>query len=441
MKDPKAHPTRAFRAAILHSLANPTDVGLEDSYQYFDDGMLLVADGHIVNVGHAEDILPMLDASIEVVELDDKLIMPGFIDTHIHYPQTGMIAAYGDQLIDWLNNYTFPEERRFEDDDYARDVAVHFLDELARNGTTTALVFGTVHKSSVDVFFQEAEKRNLRMIAGKVLMDRNAPDDLTDTPESGYADSKALIEKWHNKGRLHYAITPRFAPTSSSEQLRLAGKLRQEYPDVYLHTHLSENPKEIEWVAELFPDSKNYLDVYDSHGLLSNRSVFAHGIHLCEQECARLAETDSAIAFCPTSNLFLGSGLFPLSKMEQSGIKVGMGTDVGAGTSFSLLQTMSEAYKVMQLQGEKLHPLKSLYQATLGGAKALSLDNDIGNLEVGKEADFVVIDLHATQLMKFRMEHAESLEDKLFVLMTLGDDRAVFDTYSYGQSVYPVNNS
>ncbi|WP_394209263.1 guanine deaminase [Enterovibrio calviensis] len=440
MKDPKAHPTRAFRAAILHSLANPTDVGLEDSYQYFEDGMLLVADGHIVNVGHAEDILPMLDASIEVVDLDGKLIMPGFIDTHIHYPQTGMIAAYGDQLIDWLNNYTFPEERRFEDDDYARDVAVHFLDELARNGTTTALVFGTVHKSSVDVFFQEAEKRNLRMIAGKVLMDRNAPDDLTDTPESGYADSKALIEKWHNKGRLHYAITPRFAPTSSSEQLRLAGKLRQEYPDVYLHTHLSENPKEIEWVAELFPDSKNYLDVYDSHGLLSNRSVFAHGIHLCEQECTRLAETDSAIAFCPTSNLFLGSGLFPLSKMEQSGIKVGMGTDVGAGTSFSLLQTMSEAYKVMQLQGEKLHPLKSLYQATLGGAKALSLDNDIGNLEVGKEADFVIIDLHATQLMKFRMEHAESLEDKLFVLMTLGDDRAVFDTYSYGQSVYPVNN-
>ncbi|WP_407333883.1 guanine deaminase [Enterovibrio sp. 27052020O] len=437
MKDPKAHPTRAFRAAILHSIANPTDVGLEDSYQYFEDGILLVADGHIVNVGHAEDMLPTLDPSIDIIELENKLITPGFIDTHIHYPQTGMIAAYGAQLIDWLNNYTFPEEKRFEDDDYARDVAVHFLDELARNGTTTALVFGTVHKSSVDVFFQEVAKRNLRMIAGKVLMDRNAPDDLTDTPESGYADSKALIEKWHNKGRLHYAITPRFAPTSTSEQLHLAGKLLKEYPDVYLHTHLSENHNEIEWVAELFPDSKNYLDVYDSHGLLSSRSVFAHGIHLCDQECTRLAETDSAVAFCPTSNLFLGSGLFPLDDMEAKGIKVGMGTDVGAGTSFSLLQTMSEAYKVMQLQGKKLHPLKSLYQATLGGAKALSLDHMIGNFDTGKEADFVVLDLHATQLMKFRMEHAHSLEDKLFVLMTLGDDRAVFDTYSYGQSVYP----
>ncbi len=362
MKDPKAHPAKAFRAAILHSLANPTDVGLEDSYQYFDDGILLIADGHVVKVGHAADILPTLDDSVEIVELENKLITPGFIDTHIHYPQTGMIAAYGEQLLDWLNNYTFPEEKRFANVDYAREVAVQFLDELARNGTTTALVFGTVHKASVDVFFQEAEKRNLRMIAGKVLMDRNAPDDLTDTPESGYADSKALIEKWHNKGRLHYAVTPRFAPTSSPEQLRLAGKLLEEYPDVYMHTHLSENKKEIEWVQELFPDSKNYLDVYDQHGLLSSRSVFAHGIHLCDGECKRLSETDSAIAFCPTSNLFLGSGLFPLDEMEDKGIKVGMGTDVGAGTSFSLLQTMSEAYKVMQLQGKKLHPLKSLYQ-------------------------------------------------------------------------------
>ncbi|MBV7299288.1 guanine deaminase [Enterovibrio paralichthyis] len=436
MKDPKAHPAKAFRAAILHSLANPTDVGLENSYQYFDDGILLIADGHVVKVGHAADILPTLDDSVEIVELENKLITPGFIDTHIHYPQTGMIAAYGEQLLDWLNNYTFPEEKRFANVDYAREVAVQFLDELARNGTTTALVFGTVHKASVDVFFQEAEKRNLRMIAGKVLMDRNAPDDLTDTPESGYADSKALIEKWHNKGRLHYAVTPRFAPTSSPEQLRLAGKLLEEYPDVYMHTHLSENKKEIEWVQELFPDSKNYLDVYDQHGLLSSRSVFAHGIHLCDGECKRLSETDSAIAFCPTSNLFLGSGLFPLDEMEDKGIKVGMGTDVGAGTSFSLLQTMSEAYKVMQLQGKKLHPLKSLYQATLGGAKALSLDNYVGNFEAGKEADFVILDLHATQLMKFRMEHAQSLEDKLFVLMTLGDDRTVCDTYSYGRSVY-----
>ncbi|PKF49958.1 guanine deaminase [Enterovibrio nigricans] len=436
MKDPKAHPAKAFRTAILHSIANPTDVGLENSYQYFEDGILLVADGHVVKVGDAKEILPTLDDSVVVTELENKLITPGFIDTHIHYPQTGMIAAYGEQLLDWLNNYTFPEEKRFADKDYAREVAVQFLDELARNGTTTALVFGTVHKESVDVFFQESEKRNLRMIAGKVLMDRNAPDDLKDTPESGYEDSKALIEKWHNKGRLHYAVTPRFAPTSTSEQLRLAGKLLEEYPDVYMHTHLSENQKEIEWVQALFPESKNYLDVYDQHGLLSSRSVFAHGVHLCEGECSRLSETDSAIAFCPTSNLFLGSGLFPLSDMEAKGIKVGMGTDVGAGTSFSLLQTMSEAYKVMQLQGDKLHPFKSLYQATLGGAKALSLDNVIGNFESGKEADFVVLDLNATQLMRFRMEHAKSLEDKLFVLITIGDDRTIANTYSYGECVY-----
>ncbi|WP_163391345.1 guanine deaminase [Enterovibrio norvegicus] len=436
MKDPKASSTYAFRAAILHSLGNPTERGLEDSYAYFDDGILVVADGYVIRVGDAKDILPTLDDAVSLTTFENKLITPGFIDTHIHYPQTGMIAAYGEQLLDWLNNYTFPEEKRFKDVDYARKVAVQFLDELARNGTTSALVFGTVHKESVDVFFQEAEKRNLRMIAGKVLMDRNAPEDLTDTPESGYADSKALIEKWHNKGRLLYAVTPRFAPTSTSEQLSLAGKLLQEYPDVYLHTHLSENPSEIAWVQELFPDSKNYLDVYDQHGLLSSRSIFAHGVHLCEGECQRLSDTGSAIAFCPTSNLFLGSGLFPLNDMEARGIKVGMGTDVGAGTSFSLLQTMSEAYKVMQLQGEKLHPLKSLYQATLGGAKALSIDEHVGNFEAGKEADFVVLDLHATQLMKFRMEHTQSLEDQLFVLMTLGDDRAVAHTYSYGHCVY-----
>lgn len=427
---------KAYRASILHSIADPKDVGLENSYQFFEDGMIVVENGHIIDIGSATDILAKHTKPMKIKTYKDKLITSGFIDTHIHYPQTGMIASYGEQLLDWLENYTFPEERRFKNPIYALKVAKLFLDELASNGTTTALVFGTVHKESVDVFFGEAERRNLRMICGKVLMDRNAPDYLTDTPESGYQASKELIEKWHNRGRLHYAVTPRFAPTSTPEQLAMVGKLLEEYPDVYMHTHLSENKKEIEWVLDLFPERDSYLDVYDHYGLLHKRSVFAHGIHLSDCECQRLADTESAIAFCPTSNLFLGSGLFKLNKMEDKGIRVGMGTDVGAGTSFSILQTMSEAYKIMQLQQEKLHPIKSLYLATLGGAKALHLEDKIGNLEVGKEADFVVLDLHATQLMRFRMNQATTLEEKLFVLMSLGDDRTVCETYIYGDLAY-----
>ncbi|WP_394151371.1 guanine deaminase [Vibrio maritimus] len=427
---------KAYRASILHSIADPKDVGLENSYQFFEDGMIVVENGHIVDIGSATDILARHTKPMKIQTYKDKLITSGFIDTHIHYPQTGMIASYGEQLLDWLENYTFPEERRFQNPIYALKVAKLFLDELASNGTTTALVFGTVHKESVDVFFGEAERRNLRMICGKVLMDRNAPDYLTDTPESGYQASKELIEKWHHRGRLHYAVTPRFAPTSTPEQLAMVGKLLEEYPDVYMHTHLSENKKEIEWVLDLFPERESYLDVYDHYGLLHKRSVFAHGIHLSDCECQRLADTESAIAFCPTSNLFLGSGLFKLNKMEDKGIRVGMGTDVGAGTSFSILQTMSEAYKIMQLQQEKLHPIKSLFLATLGGAKALHLEDKIGNLEIGKEADFVVLDLHATQLMRFRMNQATTLEEKLFVLMSLGDDRTVCETYIYGDLAY-----
>lgn len=431
---------KAFRASILHSIADPKDVGLENSYQYFEDGILVVESGLVADIGPATEILARYPG-LNVTEYQDKMITSGFIDTHIHYPQTGMIASYGEQLLDWLENYTFPEERRFQDPEYARKVATLFLDELASNGTTTALVFGTVHKASIDVFFQEAEKRNLRMIAGKVLMDRNAPDYLRDTPQSGYLESKSLIEKWHNKGRLLYAVTPRFAPTSTPEQLATVGELLREYPDVYMHTHLSENQKEIEWVLALFPERQSYLDVYDHYGLLHKRSVFAHGIHLSDCECQRLAETQSAIAFCPTSNLFLGSGLFRLSELEAFNVKVGMGTDVGAGTSFSILQTMSEAYKVMQLQQQKLHPLKSLYLATLGGARALYLEDKIGNLEAGKEADFVVLDLHATQLMRFRMNQATTLEEKLFVLMSLGDDRTVSETYIMGEKACSSHTS
>ncbi|RTE65608.1 guanine deaminase [Amphritea opalescens] len=426
----------AYRAAILDSLGDPTDLGIDNSYRYFEDGLMVVENGQITALGEATDLLTTLPADITIQQYSDALIIPGFIDTHIHYPQTGMIASYGEQLLDWLENYTFPAEQKFADPQHAADVSEIFVNELLRNGTTTALVFGTVHPASVDAFFHCAEQHNLRMIAGKVMMDRNAPAALTDTPDSSYQDSKALIERWHGKGRLHYAVTPRFAPTSSPEQLSLAGKLLQEYEGLYMHTHLSENKNEIEWVKNLFPDQNGYLDVYDHHHLLGERSVFAHGVHLCDEECQRLADTDSAIAFCPTSNLFLGSGLFNLPQAEKFKINVGMGTDVGAGTSFSMLQTINEAYKVMQLQGKKLHPFKSFYLATLGGAKALKLDDKIGNLEPGSEADFVVLDYNATPLMKYRMAQTQSLEERLFVMMTLGDDRAVKETYAMGKPVY-----
>ncbi|MFN3767813.1 guanine deaminase [Ectopseudomonas guguanensis] len=427
--------TKAYRAAILHSLADPAEVGVEQSYEYFEDGILLIENGKVAQVGPAAELLPKL-AGVEIQHYRDALITPGFIDTHIHYPQTGMIASYGEQLLDWLNTYTFPTERQFEDKAHASDVAAIFLKELLRNGTTTALVFGTVHPQSVDAFFEQADKLHLRMIAGKVLMDRNAPDYLTDTAETGYAESKALIERWHGKGRLHYAVTPRFAPTSTPQQLELAGKLLAEYPDLYMHTHLSENRKEIEWVKELFPERKGYLDVYDHHKLIGPRAVFAHGVHLCDDECKRLAETGSAVAFCPTSNLFLGSGLFDLNKLEAHGVRVGLGTDVGAGTSFSQLQSLNEAYKIMQLQGKKLDPFKSLYLATLGGANALYLNDKLGNFLPGKDADFLVLDYNATPLMSYRMQQARSLEERLFALTMLGDDRAVKETFAAGVSVH-----
>ncbi|WP_271271637.1 guanine deaminase [Aliamphritea hakodatensis] len=428
--------SHAYRAALIHSIADPAKVGTEASYEYFEDGLLIVRDGKVQAAGDAQTLLADLPPGTPVTAYENALLCPGFIDTHIHYPQTGMIASYGEQLLDWLNNYTFPTEQHFSDPEHAGKVADIFLDELTRNGTTTALVFGTVHPESVDAFFSKAEQRNLRMIAGKVMMDRNAPDYLTDTPQSGYEDSKALIERWHGKGRLHYAVTPRFAPTSSDEQLTMAGQLLKEYPDLYLHTHLSENKQEIEWVKELFPDRSGYLDVYDHHELLGKRSVFAHGVHLCDSECQRLAETESAIAFCPTSNLFLGSGLLDLPKLEAEQVKVGLGTDVGGGTSFSILQTLNEAYKIMQLQGHKLDPFKSLYLATLGGAEALCLEDKIGSFATGNEADFVVLDYNATPLMEYRMQQASSIEERLFVMMMLGDDRAIRETFAMGNSVY-----
>jgi guanine deaminase len=307
---------------------------------------------------------------------------------------------------------------------------------LVCNGTTTALVFGTVHPQSVNAFFEQAESRNLRMICGKVLMDRNCPEDLRDSDSTGYYDSKALIEKWHGRGRLSYAITPRFAPTSSPSQLASAAILLKEYPDVYLHTHLAENQNECRWVKELFPESEDYLAVYENAGLVRKRSVFAHGIHLCERELKALAANDAALAHCPTSNLFLGSGLFDMEACEKHKVKVGMGTDVGAGSCFSVMHSYNEAYKVQQLQGKRLSVFKGLYLATLGGARALDLEGTVGNFMPGCEADFVLLDQAATPFLKFRMQQAHTLLERLFALMMLGDDRCVQWTYIMGELVY-----
>lgn len=423
---------------LLDFTADPSKAGLE-AVRYVPDGALLIDNqGRIADRGAAIELQARVSEAVEVVDYRGKLIIPGMIDTHVHYPQTPMIAAYGEQLLTWLTEHAFPTEEAFADHQHAAQVAETFLNELVKNGTTTALVFGTVHPQSVDAFFEKAQARNLRMICGKVMMDRNCPEALQDTAESSYSESKVLIEKWHGVDRLQYAVTPRFAPTSTPEQLDACRRLMEEYPSVYLHTHTSENRKECEWVGELFPDSADYIDVYEQAGLLRRRSVLAHGIHLCDRELHALAEHDCSLSHCPTSNLFIGSGLFPLKRIQDHDIHVGMGTDVGAGTSFSMLQTYNEAYKVQQLQGEKLSAFEGLYLATLGGARALDLEGVIGQLEIGCEADMVVLDPNATDLMTFRMQHLRSddIHEKLFALMMLGDDRSVKATWVMGQKLH-----
>ncbi|ENV35542.1 guanine deaminase [Acinetobacter gerneri] len=428
---------QAIRGRFLDIQSTVTQAAdIANQVRYIEDGLLITENGKITWFGTWKEGEKHLPNTLKVEHYPEQLIVPGFIDTHIHFPQTEMIGAFGEQLLEWLNTYTFPTEIQFKDRTYADKIAHFFVEELLKNGTTTALVFCTVHPESVDALFQAAERHQMRLIAGKVMMDRHAPDELLDTPEQAYSESKALIEKWHGKGRALYAITPRFAPTSTAEQLQKAGQLKAEYPDVYVHTHLSENKNEISWVKELFPEQKGYLDVYDHYGLTGQRSVFAHCVHLEEHEWDCMHQTDSAIAFCPTSNLFLGSGLFPLKKAWDKQVKVGLGTDIGAGTSFCHLQTLNEAYKVQQLQGEKLSAFESLYLATLGGAKSLDLDDKLGNFNLGKEADFVVLNLKATALQKLRQEHAKNIEDALFALMTIGDDRNIQATYIYGQKVY-----
>ena len=429
--------TTAIRGRFLdiqNTVAQACEI--HDQVRYVEDGLLISEQGKVTWFGTWQEGQARITNEMEFAHYPDQLIVPGFIDTHIHFPQTEMVGAYGEQLLEWLNTYTFPTEMQFKDKKYADEIAHFFVNELLKNGTTTALVFCTVHPQSVDALFEAAERHQMRLIAGKVMMDRHAPEDLCDTAETAYTESKALIEKWHAKGRNIYAITPRFAPTSTPEQLEKAGQLKAEYPDVYVHTHLSENKNEIAWVKDLFPEQKGYLDVYHHYGLTGSQSVFAHCVHLEDAEWDCMHDTDSAIAFCPTSNLFLGSGLFPLKKTWEKNVKVGLGTDIGAGTSFSQLQTLNEAYKVQQLQGDKLSAFESLYHATLGGAKALNLDDKLGNFNLGKEADFVVLNLNATALQTLRQQRAKNIEDALFALFTMGDDRNVQATYVYGQKAF-----
>lgn len=405
---------------------------------FIEDGMVVIEGGRIVDVAGAADAGRRLSGDVPTHDCTGMLILPGFVDCHVHYPQVEIIGAYGEQLMDWLEKYTFVAEQKYVDPDYARDAAQVFLRECLRAGTTTSAVFCTVHSESVEAFFAESERLDMRNIAGKVLMDRNAPEALLDTPRSGYDQSKALIEKWHGRGRQLYAITPRFAATSSPGQLEAAAALRREHPGTYVQSHLSENRAEIAQVMSMYPHCSSYADVYARHGLLGERSIYGHGIHLSDGELSVLHDTDTALAHCPTSNLFLGSGLFPLGRVADPAraIRLGLATDLGAGTSFSMLATMSEAYKVAQANGYSLSAPRAFYLATLGGARALRLDDRIGSIARGKEADLVVLDPAATPLLAHRMQYARDLEEVLFVLMTLGDDRVVHSTYVAGRRLH-----
>lgn len=426
-------PARVIRGRILSFTDDPAASGPR-AHSLIDDGAVLVAAGKIEAVGEARAILARAPRGAAIDDHSGSFIMPGFIDAHIHYPQTQVIGSYGAQLLDWLYNYTFVEEQKFADPAHCARVAAFFLDELFRSGTTTAMVYCTVHPQSVDAFFTEAEARGARMIAGKVMMDRDAPERLRDDAQRGYDESRALIERWRGRGRLDYAITPRFAVTSTQAQLEAAGALKREYPDCYVQTHANENKAEIARVAELFPEARNYIDVYARAGLLGPRSVLGHCIHMRDGEVAALAESRSVAAFCPTSNLFLGSGLFDQARLAQAGVRIALATDVGGGTSYSMLRTAAEGYKVLQLKGQSWPALEALYRMTLGNARALSLDDRIGSIEEGKEADLIALDPRATPSLAHRIETADGdLEVELFALLMLADDRAVRETYVAGE--------
>ncbi len=420
---------------------DPFLVAPDAAIDHHTDGAVWIKDGLIERVGAASDIVTAAP-DVQVVDYGDKLITAGFVDCHAHYPQLPIIASYGEQLLEWLRKFTFPSESKFSDYDYAAQASAFYLDECLKNGITTASVYATVHSNSVDAFFETATKRGLRMACGKVLMDRNAPANLTDTAQSGYDQSLALINKWHNVDRCTYAITPRFAPTSSAEQLEAAGTLWREYPDTIMQTHLSENKAEIDWVRELYPEALDYVGVYEHFGLAGPGAIYGHAIHMSEREEKALRESGSAIAHCPTSNTFIGSGLFDMRSLRECEAPhiVGLATDVAGGSSMSMFSVMRSAYEVAQLRGYSLHPVKAWYLASVGSAHAMRLNHKIGNLAAGMEADIIIIDLASTPLIKRRMADVETIHDVLFAQIILADDRAIRATYAAGNLIYNSGN-
>ena len=428
----------ALRGALFSLLGDPFIEEADDCVFYESDGLIVIDGGRIREVGAASDLLPGLPADCEIRDYRQQILLPGFVDAHIHYPQVEIIGVYGTQLLEWLNKYTFPAEARFADGGHARRIADFFIKELARNGTTSASVFCASAAVSVDAIFEAAEAVNMRLLAGKMMMDCHAPAAILDTAQSSYDDSVALIERWHKRGRCLYTASPRFALTSSPDQLEMAGALMREYDDVRLQSHISENRAEIQRAAQLYPERRHYTDIYDHYGLLNERAIYGHGIHLSEDELRLFHERGAKIAHCPTSNFFIGSGLFDFDsvKSRTRPIGVGLGTDVGGGTSFSMLVTMSEAYKMAQLRGISLDAKKLMYLATLGSAESLGIADRVGSLRAGMEADIAVLDPRATPLLKLRADVADSFMELLFALIICGDDRAVEATYVAGEAVY-----
>ena len=420
-----------LRGRVLHFLEQPNPVNLEGSYEYIEEGAVVINEGRILEIGdYTETRVKYPD--LEVTDYAKNLIFPGFIDLHNHYPQVQVIASYGTQLLEWLQKYTFPEEAKFWDQSYAKLQAKKFIKLLLSNGTTTSVSFCSVHKDSVNSLFEEASKHNMCMIAGKVMMDRNAPDNLLDDPLSSYQDTKELISKWHENGRNYYAISPRFAITSSPEQLLQAGRLVAEHPTCYMQTHLGENKEEIRYAMNLYPNSKNYLDIYREAGLVGSKSLMGHSIHLSPDEISIFKDLGAIAVHCPTSNMFLGSGFFPLSNLINSGVKVGVATDVGGGTSYSMISTLDAAYKIQQFIDFSVHPMYAFYWATLGNAKALGLEKEIGSFRKGSFADLVILDTKGDLCSDIRMKTCTSLTEELFVLQTLGGNQSVKAVYVAG---------
>ena len=418
----------------LRFQGDPFTGAVDDAAVVSARGGVLLRDGRIVAVGEADELRRATPHAV-ISDHGNHLITAGFVDAHMHYPQTAMIASWGKRLIDWLNSYTFPEEMKFADRTYADDIAGRTLDLALSNGTTTLTSFCTIHPESVDAFFGAAAVRGMAVVAGKTCMDRNAPDGLRDDAKTAYDDSKTLLSKWHCNGRATYAITPRFSPTSTPDQLAALGALWAEYPDVLMQTHLSEQLDEIEWVRGLFPDARDYLDTYERFGLLGERGLYGHAIHLTPREIDRLAEVNAAVIHCPTSNTFIGSGLFDLAGLKARAIRCGLATDTGGGSSFSMLRTMAAAYEIGQLRGTPLHPAHLMWLATEGSAAALHMSGRIGSLNVGAMADIAVIDLASTPAIAQRSSRANDLWEALFPTIMMGDDRAISDVYVAGQRV------